>query len=426
MPVYDTWYWSQDQVDDSLYLQTGEAASAAGLGIFLADSGWDAPTGEYNKWLAGSTGNYMPPPEKFRDLSSTFDTLRSAFNLKVQLWLQPFAVGRTSTRYPQTQALHTQVTKPSNSASLAPFELPHGPNTLEDVNLCPQMAATHQYLRGLFTEMASAYRPDGYWLDFIDGIPPICVAPHRHDFDTFGDGLRGALSAIRDTILDNDPDAIVHFRAQYANLNNKPFSNVWQPFDSPNNFDRMRLDALRLRPFSKGVVFAADELYWPETVNDATVARFVMTDVMTGVPSIGANLVDSRPSSIEIIKNWMSFYKKYQADLTTGEFRPLGSFRVPNHRIESQNRMFVYIRSKGRVRFPVSSQKEIFLMNGSDLSRINGSISVSAISRYDMQAYNRYLQPQGASTEIISNSQGMLDLSAVVQRGGMLVLKPLD
>src|SRR5947207_5678449 len=82
MPVYDTWYWSQDQVDDSLYLQTGEAASAAGLGIFLADAGWDAPTGEYNKWLAGSTGNYMPPPEKFRDLSSTFDTLRSAFNLK--------------------------------------------------------------------------------------------------------------------------------------------------------------------------------------------------------------------------------------------------------------------------------------------------------------------------------------------------------
>ena len=37
---------------------------------------------------------------------------------------------------------------------------------------------------------------------------------------------------------------------------------------------------------------------------------------MTGVPFIGANLVDSRPSSIEIIKNWMSFYKKYQADLT--------------------------------------------------------------------------------------------------------------
>src|SRR5207247_10705022 len=100
----------------------GRGCIRSRTGIFLADSGWDAPTGEYNKWLAGSTGNYMPPPEKFRDLSSTFDTLRSAFNLKVQLWLQPFAVGRTSTRYPQMQALHTQVTKPSNSGSLAPFE----------------------------------------------------------------------------------------------------------------------------------------------------------------------------------------------------------------------------------------------------------------------------------------------------------------
>src|SRR5437899_7039710 len=46
MPVYYTWYWSRDAVDDHRYMRTSELASQAGLGTFLADSGWDTPTGE--------------------------------------------------------------------------------------------------------------------------------------------------------------------------------------------------------------------------------------------------------------------------------------------------------------------------------------------------------------------------------------------
>jgi len=151
-----------------------------------------------------------------------------------------------------------------------------------------------------------------------------------------------------------------------------------------------------------------------------------MTDVMTGVPSIGANLVDSRSLSVEIVKIWMNFYKKYQHDLTTGQFKPFGSFRVPNHSIESDNRIFVYLRSKGNIKFSVSSRKQIFLMNASDVARINSSIAVSDVARYEMQAFNHYLEPQGAPTEVASNKERILDISAVVQRGGILVLTPID
>jgi hypothetical protein len=425
-PIYDSWYWSKDAVDTTLYVQTGRLASETGIGTFLADSGWDTDTGEYNKWLLGSTGNYMPPPEKFPNLPETFDTLKSVFNLNIHLWLQPFAVGRTSFRYPETQTLHIQRPNSSNSASLAPYDLPVSDGRLEDVNLCPQVSATQSYLRNLFTEMASTYHPDGYWIDFLDGVPAMCVAPHHHDYDTFGAGFHAAMKAIRDAILSNNSSPIVEFRAQYANLNNKSFANVWQPFDSPSDFDRMRLDALRLRPFSKGVVVAADELYWPDTLNDAGVARFAMTDVMTGVPSIGANLLDSRPSAVEIVKNWIKFYKTYQKDLTTGQFRPFGSFRVPDHSIESDNRMFVYFRSQGQVSFTASSRKELFLMNASGVPQMHTSIVVSKAVRYQVQAYDHYLRPLGAATEIASDQQGLVNVSAAVQRGGMLVLTPIE
>ncbi len=424
IPVYDTWYWSRDAVNDRMYLQTGQTAAETGLGIFLADSGWETPTGEYNKWLLGSTGDYKPAPDKFPNLPATFDAMRSAFNLKINLWLQPFAVGRTSIRYPETRGQHIEIPRNADSASLVPFDLPQDSNTLEDVNICPQVRSTHSYLKNLFAEMASTYHPDGYWLDFFDGMPAMCVAPHHHDFDTFGAGFTAALAAVRGAILENNSDPIVQFRAQYANLNNKPFANVWQPFDAPSDFDRMRLDSLRLRPFSKGVVMAADELYWPDTLDDAGVARFVMTDVMTGVPSIGANLLDSRPSSVAIVKNWMKFYKTYQKDLTTGQVRTFGSFRIPDHSIESDGRLFVYIRSRNQVRFSANGRKQVFLMNASDVTHLNASIAVSGTARYRIEPLNHYLQRQGAPTEATTDSGGVLNINAVVQRGGMLVLTP--
>src|SRR5207244_1820345 len=108
-PLYDTWYWSGDRVDDRLYSDTAQLASEAGLGLYLADSGWDTATGEYEKWLNGKTGDYTPPPEKFSNLSQTFDNIRSEDHLGIDLWLQPFAVGRESTRYAKTRNTHIQI-----------------------------------------------------------------------------------------------------------------------------------------------------------------------------------------------------------------------------------------------------------------------------------------------------------------------------
>src|SRR5439155_1235293 len=65
-------------------------------------------------------------------------------------------------------------------------------------------------------------------------------------------------------------------------------------------------------------------------------------------------------------------------------------------------------------------------MNSSEVARINSSIALSDIARYEAQAFNHYLEPQGAPTEVASNKEGLLDISAVVQRGGILVLTPIN
>src|SRR5262249_8634596 len=153
-PLYDAWYWAGDGVDDQVYRETAKVASQVGMGLYLADSGWDTATGEYAKWLGGSTGNYSPTPDKFPNLQQTFNDIRAQDKLGIDLWLQPFAVGRQSTRYPITRSMHIQLPSTLNPSlgwsgtAYAPFTLPLGDN-LEDVNICPRLARTETYLKNL-------------------------------------------------------------------------------------------------------------------------------------------------------------------------------------------------------------------------------------------------------------------------------------
>ena len=429
-PVYDAWYWSGDQVDDRLYRQTAQLASEIGFGSYLADSGWDAPAGEYDKWLSGKTGDYNPPPDKFGNLSATFDAIRSEEKLGVTLWLQPFAVGRASSRYRSTRNIHIHIPPGNNNAvgwiglTYPPFALPLGP-ALETVNLCPRVAATQTYLKNLFTEMEGKYKPQGYWLDFIDGMATHCVAPHSHRDALFGDGFRKTLDAIKTTILSANPQAVVQFRARYANLNTKPFANVWQTEDSPGDFDAMRLSSMRLRPFSKGVVFASDQLYWPDTADEVTVAKFIVTSVMTGVPAFGPTLIYSPPSTLAMMKAWLGFYRQHLLDLTAGRFSPFGQLKIPNHKIEAEGRTFAYIRN---LDFPELSAegKTIYIVNASDADHFSGKVrGPIGVTTYSVKVFNRYLDKELNQMTVTTDARAVLNLNIGVEQGGLIVVSAM-
>jgi hypothetical protein len=428
-PLYDAWYWAGDRVDDQLYRDTAKIASQVGMGLYLADSGWDTEAGEYVKWLNGSTGNYSPPPDKFQNLEQTFNDIRAQDNLGIDLWLQPFAVGRQSTRYDSTRNMHVQLPPTLNAnlgwsgVSYAPFTLPLG-NNLEDVNICPRMAPTETYLKNLFTDVATKYNAEGYWLDFIDGMPTYCTALHHHSYTQFGEGFRHSLQTIKDTILTYNPRAIVHFRARYANLNTKPYASVWQSGDSPDDFDRMRLNTIRLRPFSKGVVFAADEMFWPEGISDTQVSKFIMTSVMVGVPAFGPTLLYSPPSTLQMMKAWLDFYRENKLDIATGKFSLFGQLQMPNHKIDGHDRTYAYIRN---LDFPqvVAEGSTVFLMNATDSNEIRAKVRVPAgTNRYFATVLDKFLVPEPGEMLLDVNSRNVLLVDTAVEQGGMVILTP--
>jgi hypothetical protein len=274
--------------------------------------------------------------------------------------------------------------------------------------------------------MKARYRPNAYWIDFIDGLTSNCVAPHAHASDTFGEGLNRSLEAMKRAIRFNNPEVAVHFRAPYANLNTKPYANIWQSEDSPGDFDRMRLNSLRMRPFSKGVVVASDQMYWPATTDEATVSRFIATSVMTGVPAMGPNLAESSPGTLQMIKAWLSFYRRYRSDLLDGSFSVFGDLQVPNHKIEATTRTFAYLRNLDFQRLTANT-KNIVLVNATDGSNVSARIQGPASVRsYLITVFNRFLEVQPNRMRLRTDGSGGLDLNIAVEQGGMAILNGLE
>jgi hypothetical protein len=414
-PLYDTWYWSLDHVDAQLYTEAAGVASSVGMGLFDVDSGWDSPPGNLDKGLYGQTGDYTPPTDEFPNINDTFNTFRTQDQLGYVMWLQPFAVGELSKRYPATKNLHI----------VTPAIPSQGVDAALDVHLDPRTGATQDYLKSLFTEIATNYKPDGFWIDFIEQIPIFCIANHPHDYATFGEGLRAAFESIRSAILQNVANPVVFNRSTYANLNNKPYANVWQPNDSPGDFDLMRTRALQMRPFSRGVAFASDEMFWPDTADDASVAKFVMTTVMVGAPALGGDIVHTSETVRAVVAAWIGFYRKYQSDLNNGQFEPFGTFRVPNHKIENANRTFAYLRNLDVDVLSAQGTQEIYLLNATDFDNIQLKVHPPSAVPYSAKILDRFLNLQDEISPIQPGSDGTLNLDLFVEQGGAVLLTPI-
>jgi hypothetical protein len=352
-------------------------------------------------------------------------------NMGIDLWLQPFAVGRQSTRYAGTRNMHVQLPTVSNpgmgwpGATSPPFTLPLR-NDLEDVNICPRQASTAAYLKNLFTDVASKYNPEGYWLDFIDGMPTYCIAGHTHHYALYGQGIKQSLETIKQTILSFNPKAIVHFRARYANLNLKSYSTVWQSGDSPDDFDQMRLNSIRLHPFSKGVVFGADEMYWPDSTSEPQVAKFIMTSVMVGVPAFGPTLIYSPKSTLDMMKAWLGFYRDNKLEIATGKLSPFGRLQMPNHKIEGQGATYAYLRNLDFSEL-VANNSTVYLMNATDADLIKARVGVPAGSNtYNVTILNRFLVPEPGGMLVPVSANNVVALNICVEQGGMAILKPAN
>jgi len=422
-PLYDVWYWAGDSADLELYWKTLVQAKNLGFQSYLFDSGWESNPGELSRWLGGSLGNYSPPDDKLPGFAEFLRSARQDLGMNVILWLAPYALGRESAFYEEMKDAHVILNKAQGwyhgGDESFPATMEMDDQFSENVNLCPRTPATPEYLTSLFRRVGTDYQPDGYWLDFQETVPFLCEAQHQHA-TSFAGGFHHSQAAIKESVLEQNGNATVEMRYPGANLNNKRFANLWQSIDFPRDFDAMRLCSLMMRPFSEGVVMGTDEMYWPVEADETTVARYVATTVFSGVPAIGANLLDGPPTHAEITKAWLGFYHAHQPGLTHGTFQPIGDFVEPDQKIESADEAFVYLRSGKSANVDVrATVTKLFIANCTNSDHVELMLNGLEEGEYQIEAFNFLLQPVALRTAHLASRAEIRD---AVPQGGMLAI----
>jgi hypothetical protein len=407
-PTFDSWYWTLDRIDERLVWDLAQRSQALGFKNYLLDAGWDAEPGEYFLWLDGSTGNYTPPPRTFPNLRGLLDRMRGQLGLRPMLWMQQYALGRRSFYYPEL-------------AGTLSYSYTESGDPEETATLCPRVIRAGDHLKSLFSRIIDDYRPDAFWFDWQEDIPGVCAAAHEHEYETFGDGYRATQQAVTDLVLASNPQAFIDMRWPYANLYNKPYTHLWQPIDSPDDFEVMRLRAMNMRPFSAGVLMGTDEMYWDPQVTDAKAARYMAAVVFTGVPYFGPNLLAEPKSRGEMLRAWLRFYQDHRLDLTRGNFIPYGDRDRPDQWIETARAAFIYYgnRYSGPVALGRGSET-IYIVNASGSPGIDLQLEGVKAGTYRIKISDLYLQNTGGAFEMDLGERVGLELAVPV--GCMLTL----
>ncbi len=402
LPVYDSWYWTFDEIDQDLVWNLAVRSHDLGFGTYLIDAGWDTSPGEYFKWLDGSTGDYTPPRNTFPDFGGLVDDIQDQLGMKVMLWMQQYGLGRDSIYYPDFGASLSSVADSTGTLH-------------ETAALCPRVLSTHSHMADLFERVLTDYHPDAFWFDWQEDIPQNCSAQHLHDYASFGEGYNSAQKKITDTILQHTPDAFIDMRWPYANLNNKPYTHLWQPIDTAGDFEAMRLRAMVMRPFSAGILMGTDEMYWSPKLSDTDAARFMATVVFTGVPYFGPNLQAQPASQAEMLKAWLRFYNANRDDLVNGSFVPYGERDHPDQVIHGSQTSFVYYANHHR--WPVqlvNARNKIYVANVSQSASIDLPLAGLVPGDYRVEISDLLLRNRGTPSIINLKQYARLKLDVPV------------
>jgi hypothetical protein len=95
---------------------------------------------------------------------------------------------------------------------------------------------------------------------------------------------------------------------------------------------------------------------------------------------------------------------------------------VPNHKIETANRTFAYLRNLDVDVLPVQGTQEIYLLNSTDSEQIQLKVQPPVATAYSAQILDHYLNVQDTTTVPLS-SAGTSDL--FVEQDGAILLTPV-
>ena len=417
-PVWNTWSAGEtiDDINEENVLANAEIASKLGFKNIIIDAGWFCETG---KWYPEQCGDYVVNEQKFPDMRDLVKKLRK-LGLRVILWCAPFVVGEES-----------QARRIFRGSLIETEEVDDPVGRIKDVSfmsnfLCPRNPITQKHVPELVARIIKNYNLDGVKLDFIDFVPLLpCVAKHEHNFDSVGVAMDYCLRRIREEVDKVKPGALIEFRQQYANINNRAYANAFRAIDCPLDPDQNRMLCTFLRSFSKGVAVYTDYIWWHPKESLENIAKTIATAIMAGVPTFAVNLRNVPQEHLGIIKNWLKFYEQHREDLIYGNYIPVQSDSYfSTILINSGKRLYVELTPFSSSIVPLPQKaREILVLNCTDKDFIF-VVFPQQDGIFEAEIYNQRFKKTKKIT--IQSKGGKLLLEAPVPQGGHVILTKVN
>jgi len=239
-----------------------------------------------------------------------------------------------------------------------------------------------------------------------------------------GEGMDRVLSNIHAKITAADPEALIEFRENYANIRNRRYANCYRANDAPFDPDQIRRAMAMMKPYAPPIPIHADYIYWPPEEEFHTKAVAMASIVFGMVPTVSIDFTEATMEELRLIEAWLHFYHGHKKSLALGGYEALAF--DPHYsagRIAGREKNFFGLFSVVQPGvLPLSGRgvKSIFIINGTGRERLLTTLE-GAEGKYRLVRFNRFLEP-GREAEVEAES-GRLRLECDVEIGGLVSLE---
>jgi len=405
LPLWCSWYAYRGDIDQDKMIATARAARELGIGTILIDAGWGRAEETDDPDLP--LGRIVYRKEKFPDFREMVKQIQE-MGLKVVAWTAPMYWSGLD----KTLAMkHKAIDKNGKPLKYR----------------CPRMAETGEISGALLADAIERYNLDGVKIDFMDLGPAPCFSTeHEHDVDDFGEGMDRGFRALHEKITAVNPEAIIEFRMNYTNLNNRQYGNCFRADDAPYDPDQIRRNMAMIKRWSGPIPPHADYAYWPPDETFENKCRFVASICYGMVPTFSMDLTALPNDEKKLIKAWLQFYQEHKKTLTLGEFTPMSfdqHFSVS--KIVGEKECFVGLFSPtapGQIDLMDEMDKTIFLINATGKDRIS-TVLKGLEGERTVTVYDEFHEEVDAGT--LSGKAGESPIDVRVPVGGIVEFKAL-
>ena len=301
MPMDSLWYSFHQNLQKDKIIEECRLSKELGMETVIIDDGWQT---DNNSRGYAYCGDWNVCENKMGDMAALVDSIHK-IGQKVMLWYSVPFVGLYSEKY----------------SEFKDYLLDKSGNDENFWALDPRYKKVRDYLCCVYKKAVTDWKLDGLKLDFIDSFVlkgKSTEYDERRDFQSLEDAIHALMAQIKAELTAVNSEIMIEFRQSYIGPSIRKYGNMLRVGDCPGDILANRSQIVNLRLTSGKTAVHSDMIMWNEN-DSAENAALQFANVIFSVPQISMLLKNLPQEHIEMLKFYISFWKKYRNVLLDGK-----------------------------------------------------------------------------------------------------------